>query len=63
MKANMTDDGMLVLTPESGVDAFALACWSDRVDWALAEKCGIRITATVAFDEATKQPCLRLKGN
>jgi hypothetical protein len=56
----MTDGGMLVLTPESGLEAFALQCWSDRVDWVLAEKSGIRITALVAFDEASKQPCISL---
>ncbi len=36
MKATMTEDVILFVEPESGVEAFALREWAKKVDWNIA---------------------------
>lgn len=33
MKAEMSEDGVITIRPESSVEAYALRRWSDRYSW------------------------------
>ena len=54
MKAEITENGMLVVTPENPTETFALSCWWDRYEKPTDKPTSLKVNLKepISFDSA-----------
>ena len=55
MKAEITENGMLVVTPENPTESFALSCWWDKYQKPTDKPTGLKVNLSepIRFDEGS----------